>query len=670
MEIGKFGIFLGANTQQFDKALRRSQKKMGGFGKSANKLGRTVAGMFGAFSAAYVIRDAFNTIKDFEQANADLASVLGTTRSGVSALTADAERLGASTAFTATEVAQLQKEFAKLGFSQAQILDTTEATLNLAAATGTDLARAAEVAGSTVNAFGLKASETGHITDVMAKSFSSTALDMEAFAETMKLAGPIAKNTGVSLEQATSAAGALANAGIKGSLAGTALKNIFSELIKDGKPLEESLRDIKAQLDGASTDAEKLAIAEGLVGERSKAALLILTDQIDTLDTLTTSFSNADGAAKDMADTQLDTLGGSLKILSSAWDGFILSLNSGEGEISKFFKGAVDLVTNFISKMALANKSVRDIKLEVADSALRDAIRQDLEDVENLTEKYAKIFDVPEQEAQLKALQDTIASYESLLSSNPDSELVKGQLDNLRSTLDALKLQIDASSLSESVATTTPNTSSNRISIAPISSTAVGSDLQLGNGMDATLGTYDAVSDKTDELIDKNSLLMGSFTDLAGTMASSLGRGEASWASFGGAMLDATGQIVQGYIKQATAASLMSASDTAAKTPFGLFLLPAFIGLALSFIKGGISKAGSTPTAFADGGIVSGPTLGLVGEYSGARSNPEVIAPLDKLKSLLPSSGPTNMNITGEFKMSGRDMKLVLNNENVRFSRL
>ena len=668
MEVGKFGIFLGANTKQFDSALRRSQKKMGGFGKSANKLGRSIAGMFGAFSAAYVMRDAFNTIKDFEQANADLASVIeGATIKSISALTADAERLGASTAFTATEVAKLQKEFAKLGFSQDQILDTTEATLNLAAATGTELPRAAEVAGSVINQFGIEASKTGHITDVMAASFSASALDMESFAETMKLAGPIARATGVSLEQATAAAGQLANAGLKGSLAGTALKKIFSELVKDGKPLEESLRDIKAELDGASTDAEKLAIAEGKVGERSKAALLILTDQIDTLGALTTAFEDADLVAKRMAETQLDTLGGSLTKLSSAWDGLIISLNSGEGAISNFFKGSADAVTKFLGLLNAANQSIEEIKRKALDKSTRDAIKQDVEDVANLAGKYKENLDLTAEQAQIKALEDTIKSYSMLSWLTEDQQKgVDAQIDALESSLNLVKLQIDATKTSTEAAKLTPGVSE-RISLGPLSSTAVSLDgIQIGDNTEG----YDVVLAKTEEVVSANNILMGSFNDLAGTMASSLSSGETSWASFGGAMLDATGKVVQAYIQQATAASLASAAETGAKTPFGLFLLPAFIGLALGAIKGGINKGSSVPTAFADGAIVSGPTLGLVGEYSGARTNPEVIAPLDKLKGMLGTTSPSNMNITGEFKMSGRDMKLVLDNENVRFERL
>jgi hypothetical protein len=273
------------------------------------------------------------------------------------ALTEQARELGATTRFTAGEVASLQKEFAKLGFDQTEIKNMTEATLSLAAATGTELAEAAAVAGGVMNAFGLDSSQTQRAVDVMAASFSKSALDMEKFKETMKTAAPIAKATGVSLEQATAAAGKLADANISGSKAGTDLKKIFSELVKDGKPLEESLNDIAAELDKASTKAEKLAIAEDLVDDRAKGALLILVEQREALAELEDGLENSGGAAKDMADKQLNTLNGALDLLKSAWEGFILDLNEGTGAFAGL-KDILFFVANNLNSIIKVIKAV------------------------------------------------------------------------------------------------------------------------------------------------------------------------------------------------------------------------------------------------------------------------------------------------------------------------
>ncbi|MGH1339004.1 MAG: phage tail tape measure protein [Aureispira sp.] len=296
------------------------------------------------------------TVKEFNQAQADTAAVLGKTIKETKALTIDAQRLGASTKFTAVEVSKLQKEYAKLGFTESEILKTTEATLNLAAATNTDLSEAAAVAGATVRGFGLDASETGRVTDVMALSFSSSALDLEKFKESMKTAAPIAKAAGLPIEKTTAVLGKMADAGISGSIAGTSLKKIFNELAKDGKPLNESLEDVRSALEKAATPAERLAVAEGLVGERAQAALLVLADQTDGIGELETALNGASGAAAEMAAVQLDTLAGDVTKLSSAWDGFILGVENGEGAIGGAVRSVLQFSTNTLGLFTNTNK--------------------------------------------------------------------------------------------------------------------------------------------------------------------------------------------------------------------------------------------------------------------------------------------------------------------------
>ena len=151
-------------------------KKTSGFVMGIRKALTGMAGQFlGVMAAFMLVKNVVGIFKDFEQANADLAAVLGKTRGEISDLTEDAKKYGSVTKFTASEVSGLQKEFAKLGFTTKEIKNATKATLDLAAATGSDLARAAEVTGATVRAFGLDASESQRVTDVMAKSFSSSA---------------------------------------------------------------------------------------------------------------------------------------------------------------------------------------------------------------------------------------------------------------------------------------------------------------------------------------------------------------------------------------------------------------------------------------------------------------------------------------------------------------
>ena len=344
-------VILDRQLKKLDSSVGDNQRNVGNYGSAISKL-RGGLGQLGlAFGVFQIARSSFNTIVEFEQGTANLASVLGTTSDKVKALTDDAKRLGASTIFTATEVAKLQTEFAKLGFTESEILKVTEGTLSLASATGTDLARAAEVAGSTLRGFGLDADQTNRVTDVMASSFSKSALDMEKFAESMKFVAPIAKVAGISIEETTAMLGALANAGISGSNAGTALRQVISQMDKTGKSTSEALKDL-------AKEGLNLADAEGEVGKNAKTALLVLTDQTKQTEELTRAFENAEGSAEAMAKTQRETLGGSIKLLSSAFDGFILSMNEAGGVGEKLRHGIAFLGNNLTTIFGIIGKVI------------------------------------------------------------------------------------------------------------------------------------------------------------------------------------------------------------------------------------------------------------------------------------------------------------------------
>ena len=138
---------------------------------------------------------------EFEQSMANVKAISGATGQAFQNLEEDAKRLGASTRFTASQVADLQLEYSKLGFTSDEIVNATESTLALASATGETLASSAMVAGATLKGFRLDAIETGRVTDVMAQSFSSSALDLEKFRESMKLVAPVAEAVGFSVEE-------------------------------------------------------------------------------------------------------------------------------------------------------------------------------------------------------------------------------------------------------------------------------------------------------------------------------------------------------------------------------------------------------------------------------------------------------------------------------------
>ena len=217
--------------------------------KSVNQTGKSMAGMAskiaGATVAFYAASKAISAViktgSEFQKTMSNVKAISGATGAEFKALEANAKKLGATTVFTASQVGELQTEFAKLGFTATEITKVTKGTLALASAVGSDLATAAATAGTTLRGFGLDVSETNRVTDVMALSFSRSALDMAKFTDSMKYVAPIAKLAGVEVEGTTAMLGKLADAGISGSMAGTSLRKILLEAGNASSKLAEQM---------------------------------------------------------------------------------------------------------------------------------------------------------------------------------------------------------------------------------------------------------------------------------------------------------------------------------------------------------------------------------------------------------------------------------------------
>lgn len=325
-----------------ERALDRAGRQMQATGKRLTmQLTAPIAGM-GAI--------AVNTFQAFEQQMAEVKAVSGATGAEFEALKKNAEKLGASTIFTAKEVGALQAEFARLGFSADEITKVTEATLYLAQASGEDLARSAEIAGATIRAFGLDASQTTHVADVMAESFNKSALDLSTFADAMKYVGPVAAAAGISLEETSAMLAVLSNSGIKGSMAGTALRKIIGDLGAGAEPVTEKIKQLAASGITFSDANEE-------VGRTAQSALLVLAKGSAQIDPLTASFEKADGAAKAMAETMGATTQGAFKNLQSAFEGLMISV----GEIISV--ALVPLVKALTSVLSTLNEMPGPIKV-------------------------------------------------------------------------------------------------------------------------------------------------------------------------------------------------------------------------------------------------------------------------------------------------------------------
>lgn len=377
-------IVIKGDTSDVDKKLKGLDKQVDKTSKTASKAGKGLSGTFSGMGAAIsgtipmlgklkaaiistgigalvvaagalvgVFTSASKKGAEFEKSLSTLKAVSGSTASEMGELSLQAKELGSSTQFTAVEVVKLQSELAKLGFTASDIKNSTPAILSLASSLEVDLASAAELAGSTVRAFGLTTNDTAKVVDIMALSTSSSALNFEALRESIKVVAPAARATGVSIEKTAALLGILANNGLKGSVAGTGLSKTFIELNKKGISLEDAMSKV-------ASSSNKLNTAIELVGVVGAKSFLSLAESGKEIKNLQKDFEGAEGAAKAMAEVRLDNLSGDVTKLQSAWEGLLLGIEDGNGAMSKFLRSTIQAATA-ITSFFTATKSTVEV---------------------------------------------------------------------------------------------------------------------------------------------------------------------------------------------------------------------------------------------------------------------------------------------------------------------
>ena len=278
------------------------------------------------------------TAADFESSMSKVAAVSGATGSDLEALSKKAREMGSKTKFSASEAAEAMNYMAMAGWKTEDMLSGIEGVMNLAAASGEDLATTSDIVTDALTAFGLSAQDSGHFADVLAAASSNANTNVSMMGETFKYAAPIAGALGFSVEDTAEAIGLMANAGIKGSQAGTSLRTIMTNLSGDVKicgqnigevtiattnadgsmrDLSDILADCRTAFSGLS-ESEKAAAAESLVGKNAMSGFLALMNAGEgDIAKLSGAIDNCNGAAQSMADTMNDNLEGQLTILKS-----------------------------------------------------------------------------------------------------------------------------------------------------------------------------------------------------------------------------------------------------------------------------------------------------------------------------------------------------------------
>lgn len=322
---------------------------------SASNFGTQAVQGFEAVQSAIVaagIADKLNEIKDaymecvsvaanFEESMSNVEALSGSNTREMAELTATAKELGATTKYTALQSADAMGYMGMAGWNAQQMMSGMDGVINLAAASGEDLARVSDIVTDNLTAFGLKAEDTAHFSDVLAAAATKSNTDVSIMGETFKQSASIAGALGYSIEDVAVGVGLMANAGVKGSIAGTALKNTFNGLLEgatltsaafgeyeftaikaDGtmKDFASTIDELRVYFD-QMTVAERVNNAMALAGQRGYNGLLAILNATDEdYASLTNSINNCSGAAQRMADIKMDNLNGQLTLMNSAWE--------------------------------------------------------------------------------------------------------------------------------------------------------------------------------------------------------------------------------------------------------------------------------------------------------------------------------------------------------------
>jgi len=310
--------------KKLDATIGRSQRHVGNYGRAFSKLRTSMVSLASAlgiangfFALARVMSNAVQILRQFEKQNATLAAVLQKSKQEIVALREDAKRLGATTIKTASEVSRLQIAYARLGFSQRDILDLTEPTISGSIALNAELERTALLVGAVVKSFSeFEAVDAPAIIDILSLATATSALNFSKLETAIPIVATAADAAGVSMTRTTAILGKLSDAGFDATRSSTALRNIFLEAAAQGLSYEEILVKIQN-----STDKLKRAYDE--FGKRGATAGVITSRDIEDIKEYDLVLQRAAGTAKRMADKELATLDGAIQLLRSAWQGVI-----------------------------------------------------------------------------------------------------------------------------------------------------------------------------------------------------------------------------------------------------------------------------------------------------------------------------------------------------------
>lgn len=326
---------------------------------------------------------AVKTTSDFDAGMSKVSAISGATGNEFDKLRDKAREMGAKTKFSATEAASAFEYMAMAGWKTEDMLDGIEGIMNLAAASGEDLASTSDIVTDALTAFGLSAKDSGHFADILASASSNANTNVSMMGETFKYAAPVLGAMGYSAEDAAVAIGLMGNAGIKSSQAGTALRGAITNLAKPTKQIQaamdeygisltdssgkmytfhELMEQLRQKLGGLS-EAEQSQAAAALFGKNAMSGMLAIINGSDAdFEKLTSAIANCDGTSEKMAETMQDNLHGQITILMSQLQE--LAISFGDLLMPKI-RGIVTHVQNFVDKLNSMDEGTKQTILNI-----------------------------------------------------------------------------------------------------------------------------------------------------------------------------------------------------------------------------------------------------------------------------------------------------------------
>lgn len=320
---------------------------------------------------------------DFDKSMSKVQALSGATGEQLMQLKDKATELGATTAFSASQVSEAMQYMALAGWKTNDILEGTAGILNAASASGEELATVSDIITDGLSAFGLEANKANHFADVLSTTATNANTTISMMGEAFTYAGSVAGALNYSVEDTALAIGMMANSGIKASQAGTALRSMMTELSgtievtgknlgtyviqtsnADGtmKPFRETLNSLRTAFKGL-TEAERSAMAESLVGKNAMAGLLAIMNTSDeAFNSLATSIDNSTGSAKQMSEVMLDNLAGQITIIKSGVESLALAIGD---RLTPYARKLADSVQKVVATFNNMSDEQKDLVLKI-----------------------------------------------------------------------------------------------------------------------------------------------------------------------------------------------------------------------------------------------------------------------------------------------------------------